>query len=42
MPELPEVETSRLLLEEYCVGKKIQKVEAAEDTSEWSQDKHSS
>jgi hypothetical protein len=34
MPELPEVETSRLLVEEYCAGKKIDKVEALEDPSE--------
>lgn len=30
MPELPEVETSRLYVEEFCVGSTITKVHATE------------
>ncbi|VAH40142.1 formamidopyrimidine-DNA glycosylase-like [Triticum dicoccoides] len=32
MPELPEVEAARLALEEHCVGKRIVRCSAAEDT----------
>lgn len=32
MPELPEVEAARLALEEHCVGKRILRCSAAEDT----------
>jgi formamidopyrimidine-DNA glycosylase len=32
MPELPEVEVARLALEEHCVGKRIVRCAAADDT----------
>ncbi|KAM3373314.1 hypothetical protein ACQJBY_019989 [Aegilops geniculata] len=32
MPELPEVEAARLALEEHCVGKRVVRCSAAEDT----------
>jgi formamidopyrimidine-DNA glycosylase len=34
MPELPEVEAARRILEEHCVGREITLVDAAEDESE--------
>lgn len=33
MPELPEVEAARVLLQEHCKGKCIEKAIAADDTS---------
>lgn len=33
MPELPEVEAARRILEEHCVGREITLVDAAEDES---------
>lgn len=35
MPELPEVEASRALIDEHCTGRTILSVEAADDTSMW-------
>ena len=35
MPELPEVEGARRLVERHCVGKHIVKAIVAEDESEW-------
>jgi formamidopyrimidine-DNA glycosylase len=34
MPELPEVEAARRILEEHCVGREITLVDAAVDDSE--------
>jgi formamidopyrimidine-DNA glycosylase len=34
MPELPEVEAARRILEEHCVGREITLVDAAADESE--------
>jgi formamidopyrimidine-DNA glycosylase len=34
MPELPEVEAARRILEEHCVGREITLVDAADDESE--------
>jgi formamidopyrimidine-DNA glycosylase len=36
MPELPEVETARRLIENNCVGKLITEAVVADDESEWS------
>jgi hypothetical protein len=36
MPELPEVEAARRILEEHCVGREITLVDAAEDESKYS------
>ena len=33
MPELPEVEAARLLVEKHCLGKTIVKATAADDES---------
>ena len=34
MPELPEVESARRLVERHCLGKRILKATAADDDSE--------
>jgi formamidopyrimidine-DNA glycosylase len=35
MPELPEVEASRALIDKHCTGRTIVEVTAADDTSEY-------
>lgn len=35
MPELPEVEASRALIDRHCTGRTILDVTAADDTSGW-------